>query len=119
MEHMKFTSSGSAIDMIVAEKSLFENPKQFMTEVIRFLDHEIYPECGIAFDYKGFRLKEGLYLNIIDQHIQLMNQKAETIKIRDAKTTYRVKRSSFDPCSDEFIIETEKAYIAFLWSLTE
>ena len=118
MEYMKFYSSVSAVDMIVADKSLFESPQLFMTEVIRFLDHEIYPACGIAFDYKGFRLKEGRYMDIIDQHMQLMNQKAE-IEIRDVKTTYRIKRSSFDPCCDEFVIETEKAYIAFLWSLTE
>ena len=36
--------------MITAEKARFESPQLFMTEVIRFLDHEIYPECGIAFD---------------------------------------------------------------------
>ena len=114
MEYMKFYSSVSAVDMIVADKSLFESPQLFMTEVIRFLDHEIYPACGIAFDYKGFRLKEGRY----KKKMQLMNQKAE-IEIRDVKTTYRIKRSSFDPCCDEFVIETEKAYIAFLWSLTE
>ena len=57
-------------------------------------------------------------MNIIDQHMQVMNPKAE-IEIQDVKTTYRVKRASFDPCCDEFIIETEKAYIAFLWSMTE
>ncbi len=118
MDYKCFNNDTSKIDMIISEKTPFGSSTLFMTEVISFLDNEIYPECGVDFDYKGFHLKEGLYADIIDQRIQLMNQKSE-IKIQNVKKTYRIKRTAYNPNCDEFVIETDKEYIAFLWSITE
>ncbi len=106
------------LDVIVSGKSKYGDPLFFFEEVINLLDSEIYPECGIYADYDGFRLNEGLYLGIIEQRLDSMNQKIN-VKPENVIRTYRIKRPVFDPLCDEFIIETTYEYIAVLWSVTE
>ena len=106
------------LDVIISGKSTYGDPRLFFAEVINLLDSEIYPECGIHADYDGFRLKEGLYLSIIEQRLNSMNQKID-VKLEDVIRTYRIKRPVFNPLCDEFIIETSHEYIAILWSVTE
>lgn len=111
-------TAASEIDMVISCKSAYGNPQLFFADVVCFLDKEIYPDCGIHADYDGFHLKEGQYLNIIEQRLELMKQKID-VRLKDVIKTYRIKYPVGNPLSDAFIIETANEYIALLWTITE
>ena len=108
-------SSESTIFMIVSAKCRYNEPQKFLTEAFRYLDEKIDPGYNTAAEYEGASLKEGQYLNIVEQWISTMNERIE-IQVSDILKTYRIKHAQYDPFCDEFLLETANEYILFHWS---
>lgn len=103
--------------MIIADKRDFTSPKMFAKEAFEYLNEIIYPGENFYDEYTGFSLREKAYENIIKDKISGMNQKV-SIYFEKFKKTYRIIKNIKDPLCEEFVIETEKEFILFLWEVT-
>ena len=109
------TSGENNIDMLIAAKSRFATPQEFLADAIRYLDEIVYPGCNIQADYEDATLKDGQYSEIVEKWISGMDTKVE-IKADSIERIRRLKRAQYDPMCDEFLLETADEYILFLWS---
>ena len=110
-----YKSSESSIRTIIVAKEKYGSPQDFFESAIAYIDEEIDTEDDIRAEYDGAYLKEGLYEKIIKQWISSMDKKIE-IAFNNIIKTYRIKRTTYDPNIDEFVLETEDEYILFLWA---
>ena len=112
-----YKNSESNIYMVVAPKEDYDNPKDFLEKAIKYIDEKVYPGEGFKTDYEGMHLMEGNYGAIVQHWIDSMNQSIE-VKFDEVTGIQRIKCDGYDPYRDEFVIETSREYVMFLWSTT-
>ena len=105
----------NTIEMIVSAQNRYKTPEEFFRAAIRFLDEVVWTGYNVAAEYNSASLKDGNFGDIVQKWLNSMDEKVE-INVDEIIKIYRVKRATYDPLVDEFLIETRNEYILLLWA---